>query len=161
MCSGSLRGRTKVLLTQSPFYLLNQRSLKLFEYTLPMRIHYNGKHTWISLGSRQIKSLILSLRVVPTDELQLWLNVYINMLSPRLTRWREALQKIEMVGTKIERICEEVAAAFDVSSQSGTQLPSRNIFVSRLCEAFNEEIHADFTFGGLRQTKYCDLHIYI
>lgn len=57
------------------------------------------------------------------------------------------------------RICRAVVDNFSVWKRFGLPEISRNISLTHIFKAFNNEIQADFMFASVRSTKYCVLHV--
>lgn len=88
-------------------------------------------------------------------------------LAKRLHRYTHAPYK-EMVeilsrgghkNAKVKHLCREIIESCPVCARSGPPTPTKKISFTHVCEAFNQEIQADFMFADIRGTKYCILHV--
>lgn len=88
-------------------------------------------------------------------------------LAKRLHRYTHAGTKdmVEMLRhtdcprSELIVLCKRIVQACPVCVRTGIPLPSKKVSITHVCEAFNQEIQADFTFVNIRGTKYCVLHI--
>lgn len=61
--------------------------------------------------------------------------------------------------THIKQLCNNIVNACPLCARSVHPLPSRKVFLTYVCQQFNEEIQMEFMFVDTRTTKQCALHI--